>query len=77
VKKGAGDNQGNSDQNVWLTVGRYLALMSVVPAAIFVGYGIGLGLDHLFSTHFLRFVFVVVGTAAGFVPIIWEVSRNE
>jgi F0F1-type ATP synthase assembly protein I len=67
----------NSDDNVWLTVGRYLALMSMVPAAIFVGYGIGLGLDHLFSTHFLRFVFVVVGTAAGFVPIIWEVSRND
>jgi F0F1-type ATP synthase assembly protein I len=76
VKKGAG-NKGDGDDNVWLTVGRYLALLTTVPAAIFVGYGIGLGLDHLFSTHFLRFVFVVIGTAAGFVPIIWEVSRDE
>jgi F0F1-type ATP synthase assembly protein I len=67
----------NSDDNVWIVVARYLALMSVVPAAIFLGYGIGLGLDNLFSTHFLRFVFVVLGTAAGFVPIIREVSRNE
>ena len=48
--------------------------VTTVPAAIFVGYFIGAGLDHVFSTGFLKIVFVVVGTAAGFVPIIWELS---
>ncbi len=67
----------DSDDNVWLVVGRYLALLSMVPAAIFVGYAIGAGLDYLFSTRFLKIVFVVVGTAAGFVPIFRELSRSE
>jgi F0F1-type ATP synthase assembly protein I len=67
----------NSDDNAWLVAGRYLALLSTVPAAIFVGYLIGAELDHLFSTRFLKIVFVVVGTVAGFVPIIWELSRDE
>ena len=65
-----------NDDNVWLMVGRYLALLSALPAAIFIGYGIGWWLDGQFSTHYLRFVFVVIGTVAGFVPIIWEVSHD-
>jgi F0F1-type ATP synthase assembly protein I len=68
--------RGNSDDSVWLTVGRYLALMSTVPAAIFAGYAIGAGLDHLFSTKFLKVVFVVLGTAAGFIPIVRDLSRD-
>ena len=66
-----------SDENVWRMVARYLALLSALPAAIFVGYGIGWWLDGQFSTGYLRFVFVVIGTVAGFAPIVWEVSRNE
>jgi F0F1-type ATP synthase assembly protein I len=67
----------NSDENAWLVAGRYLALLSTVPAAIFVGYLAGAELDRLFSTGFLKIVFVLIGTAAGFVPIIWELSRND
>jgi F0F1-type ATP synthase assembly protein I len=65
-----------NDDNVWLMVGRYLALLSTVPAAIFVGYLAGAELDRLFSTGFLKIVFVLIGTVAGFVPIIWELSRK-
>ena len=38
-----------------------------MPAAIFVGYLAGAELDRLFSTGFLKIVFVLIGTAAGFV----------
>ena len=31
----------NGDDNAWFVAGRYLALLSTVPAAIFVGYFIG------------------------------------
>ncbi len=66
-----------SDDNIWLTVGRYLALMSTVPASIFVGYLIGAWLDERFATHYLVFIFVVLGTVAGFVPIFWDLTRND
>jgi F0F1-type ATP synthase assembly protein I len=68
---------GNRDDNAWLVAGRYLALMTTVPAAIFVGYEIGTWLDSQFSTHSLKLVCVVLGTVAGFVPIFRELSRNE
>jgi F0F1-type ATP synthase assembly protein I len=64
------------DDNVWLTVGRYLALMTTVPASIFVGYEIGAWLDTRFATHFLDIVFVVLGTAAGFVPIFRDLTKK-
>lgn len=63
------------DGNTWLTLGRYLALMSTVPAAILVGYLIGAWLDERFATHFLVIVFVVLGTAAGFVPIFRDLNK--
>ena len=67
----------SSNDNAWLVAGRYLALLSTVPAAIFAGYLIGAKLDQVFSTGFLKIVCVLVGTVAGFVPIIWEISRND
>jgi membrane protein DedA with SNARE-associated domain len=67
----------NSDDNAWFVAARYLALLSTVPAAIYAGYLIGSALDREFSTGFLKIVFVVIGTAGGFVPIIWELTREN
>lgn len=65
------------DDNVWLTVGRYLALMTLVPASIFVGYEIGDWLDGQFSTHYLKIVFVILGTVSGFMPMIRDINRTD
>ena len=65
-----------NDDNVWLTVGRYFALLSTLPAAIFVGYEIGAWLDDRFATHFLTIVFILIGTASGFVPIFRDLSKK-
>ena len=65
------------DDNVWLTLGRYFALLSTVPAAIFVGYEIGDWLDGRLSTHYLKIVFVILGTVAGFLPIFQDLTRND
>jgi F0F1-type ATP synthase assembly protein I len=58
-------------------VGRYLSLATLLPAASLVGYMIGYGLDHLFGTHFLRIVFVILGTIGGFVNLIQQLSRDK
>jgi F0F1-type ATP synthase assembly protein I len=65
------------DDNPWLAVGRYLALMTTVPASIFVGYEIGAWLDERLSTHFLSIVFVILGTVAGFTPIFRDLTQRD
>jgi F0F1-type ATP synthase assembly protein I len=68
-----------SDQrdNVWAQVARYLSLAALLPAASVVGYGIGYGLDHLFGTHFLRIVFLVLGSIGGFLNLIQQLNRDK
>ncbi len=63
--------------NVWAQVGRYLSLATLLPAASVVGYAIGYGLDHLFGTHFLRIVFLVLGSIGGFVNLIQQLNRDK
>ena len=57
-------------------VGRYLSLAMLLPASTFVGYAIGYGLDRLFSTRFLRIVFLVIGIVSGFVQLIRDLGRE-
>lgn len=72
------DQPGNGKQsNVWTMVVRYLSMAMLLPAATFVGYAVGYGLDHLFSTRFLRIVFLLFGIAAGFINLIRELGRER
>ena len=59
-----------------LMVGRYMQLAFLLPACVFVGYGIGYYLDKLFGTSFLYLVFLLLGIAAGFVEMIRELLRE-
>jgi len=51
-------------------VGKYIGSALVLPIATLVGFGIGYGLDMLFHTGWLRFVFLVLGTIAGFIELV-------
>lgn len=64
-------------QNVWSSVGRYMGLTFTLPAAAFVGYAIGYGLDQLFSTGFLRVVFLILGVASGLLQVVRELTREQ
>jgi F0F1-type ATP synthase assembly protein I len=67
------EKQGD-DQARWA---RYASVISLVPASVFTGYLIGYGLDYLFSTQFLRFVFLILGVAGGFVQLTRELDRGR
>jgi F0F1-type ATP synthase assembly protein I len=58
------------------TLGRLLGLAFVLPMNTLVGYGLGYWLDHVFSTHFLYIVFLLLGIAAGFVSLIREIQKG-
>jgi F0F1-type ATP synthase assembly protein I len=57
-------------------VGEYMSLAFLLPVATFVGYAIGYLLDKAFGTHFLRVVFLIIGTISGFVQLIRQVMRD-
>ena len=57
-------------------VGEYTSLAFLLPAATFVGYGIGYLLDRLFHTHFLYIPFLLLGIAAGFVQLLRQIMRD-
>jgi len=54
----------------------YAPALGLMPASLAAGYLIGYGLDHLFSTMMLRWVFMVLGVVAGIVQIIRMLSRD-
>ena len=61
----------------WRLMRRYTPVIGLLPGCILAGYLIGDGLDHLFSTHYLKLVFLVLGFAAGVIQLIRILSRDE
>lgn len=57
-------------------VGKYLNVGLLLPISTFVGFSMGYGLDLLFHTHWLRFVFLCLGTIAGFIEMIRELNKD-
>ena len=55
---------------------RYAVLGVTLPASTFAGYAIGYGLDSLFGTKFLRIVFLILGTVAGFIQFVRQLNRE-
>lgn len=48
----------------------------LLPVSTFVGYGIGYWLDKQFGTQWLRILFLILGSAAGFVTLIRQIMRD-
>jgi F0F1-type ATP synthase assembly protein I len=51
---------------------QYTGLAFLLPISALVGYLMGYGLDKLFSTHFLQWVFLGLGVVAGMIEAIRE-----
>ncbi len=56
---------------------RYVPLIGLMPAcSACVGYAIGYGLDYLFSTTMLRYVFSGLGAVSGIVHLVRILGRD-
>jgi F0F1-type ATP synthase assembly protein I len=55
----------------------YSALALLLPVSTFVGYAIGYYLDKAFGTRWLQIVFLILGSAAGFVQLIRTIMRDS
>ena len=58
-------------------IGKYTSLALLLPISTFVGYAMGYGLDMLFHTGWLRYVFLALGTVAGFISLIRELDKDK
>jgi len=65
-----------TDPNSTRNIGKYASLAMLLPVSTGVGYAMGYGLDYLFHTHWLRIVFLVLGTISGFISLIRELDKD-
>ena len=56
------------------SIAKYLELALLLPISTMIGLGMGYGLDQLFHTHFLYLIFLLLGSAAGIIQLIRELS---
>jgi F0F1-type ATP synthase assembly protein I len=59
-----------SPKKQWITAEKYLQLGFSIPAATFVGWLMGAGLDRWLGKHSLSLWGLIVGTIAGFVYFV-------
>jgi hypothetical protein len=60
----------------WTLMARYAPALGLMPASAGAGYLIGYGLDYLFSTSVLRFVFLILGVVAGIMQLMRLLNRD-
>jgi F0F1-type ATP synthase assembly protein I len=57
-------------------IGKYINLALLLPLATFIGYAMGYGIDMLFHTTWIRYVFLLLGSIAGFIELIRELGKG-
>jgi F0F1-type ATP synthase assembly protein I len=58
-------------------LGKYMNLALLLPISAFVGYLMGYGLDALFHTVWIRYVFLVIGIIAGFIETFRVLTQDN
>ena len=56
--------------------GKYLSLALLVPVGTFVGFLMGYGLDVLFHTTWIRYVFLALGSAGGLIELVRAFNKD-
>jgi F0F1-type ATP synthase assembly protein I len=56
--------------NALVSAARYSEIGFIIPAAVFLGYGLGRLLDYWLHTHWLYLAGVIFGAIVGFIQMI-------
>jgi Putative F0F1-ATPase subunit Ca2+/Mg2+ transporter len=70
------DTGNGGRDEFWRLMTRYLPAIGLLPASVLAGYAIGYGLDYLFSTMILRYVFMILGVVSGIVQLTRILGGN-
>jgi F0F1-type ATP synthase assembly protein I len=66
----------NKDPSNPRTIGKYAGLALLLPLSTFIGFALGYGLDLVFHTHWLRYIFLGLGTVSGFIELLRELGED-
>ncbi len=66
----AEDPNRSDKPNALVTAARYSEIGFIIPAAVFLGFGLGELLDYWLHTHWLYLAGVIFGAVAGFAQMI-------
>jgi F0F1-type ATP synthase assembly protein I len=55
----------------------YSGLALLLPASTLVGYAMGYGLDKWLGTGWLKILFLILGSVAGFYQLIRQILRDS
>ncbi len=58
-------------------IGKYASLALLLPISTGIGYLMGHGLDLLFHTSWLQYIFLALGTVSGFISLIRELDKEK
>ena len=58
-------------------LGKYTSLAMLLPISTFVGWAMGYGIDYLFHTTWIRWVFMGLGTVSGFLTLLRELDAEK
>jgi F0F1-type ATP synthase assembly protein I len=64
------------DNEFFRLMARYSPVIMLMPASALGGYMLGYGLDYLFTTTYLRFVFLILGVVSGIIQLIRMLDRD-
>jgi len=64
------EKPGKRQENLMVLVARYSEIGFMIPAAVIVGYLLGLLADHLLHTHWIYLLGIIFGVVVGFVSMI-------
>jgi F0F1-type ATP synthase assembly protein I len=68
--------EAGGDKEFYRLMARYAPLVMLMPASVFAGYLIGYGLDYLFQTSFLKWVFLMLGVVSGILQLIRTLGQD-
>jgi hypothetical protein len=57
-------------------IGKYMSMALLLPLSTGIGYAMGYGIDLLFRTTFIRWIFLVLGTISGFLSLLKELDDD-
>ena len=64
------DDKPRRNESPWVVGARYSEIGFMIPAAVIVGYLLGLLADHLLHTHWIYMFGIVFGAVTGFYSMI-------
>jgi F0F1-type ATP synthase assembly protein I len=71
------EKPGKQQESPWVMVARYSEIGFMIPAAVIVGYLMGLAGDSLLHTHWLYMFGIIFGSVAGFVSMIRRALQSS